>query len=87
MALDAMVVVAAFRKPLTDMRKPRYLYSHTMIMGAPFCCEKETVFVSIKFTWRLQYWTGCLQKSGVSQDIQREGPDNQQRAGDITYNV
>jgi len=23
----------------------------------------------------------------VSQDIQREVPDNQQRAGDITYNV
>jgi len=87
LALDVKVVIAGFREPLTEMRKPRYLYSHTMIMGAPFCCEKQTVFVSIKFTWRLQYLTGYLQKSGVSQDIQRERPDNQQRAGDITYNV
>jgi len=72
LALDAKVVIAGFREPLTDMRKPRYLYSHTMIMDAPFCCEKQTEFVSIKFTWRLQYWTDCLQKSGVSQDIYSE---------------
>ena len=31
LALDAKVVIAGFREPLTDMRKPRYLYSHTMV--------------------------------------------------------
>ena len=75
MALDAKVVIAGFREPLTDMRKPRYLYSHTNVYdnGCPILlCEKQTVFVSIKFTWRLQYWTDCLQKSGVSQDIYSE---------------
>ena len=49
LALDAKVGIADFREPLTDIRKPRYLYSDTMIMGAPFCCEKQTVFVSIKY--------------------------------------
>jgi len=29
LALDAKVVIAGFREPLTDTRKPRYLYSHT----------------------------------------------------------
>jgi len=72
LALDAKVVLPGFREPLTDTRKPRYLFSHTMIMGAPFCCEKQTVFASIKFTWRLQYWTDYLQNSGVSQDIEKD---------------
>ena len=70
LALDAKEVIAGFREPLPDMRKPRYLYSDTMIMVAPFYCEKQTIFVSIEFTWKLQFWTDCLQKSGVSQDME-----------------
>ena len=89
LALDAKVVIAGFREPLTCRHEKTQIlvFSH-YDNGCPILlCEKQTVFVSITFTWRLQYRTDCLQKSGVSQDIQREGPDNQQRVGDITYNV
>ena len=45
LALDAKVVIAGFREPLTDMKKPRYWYSHTMIMGAPFCCVRSRLYL------------------------------------------
>jgi len=35
LALDAKVEIADFREPLTDMGKPRYLYSDTMITVPP----------------------------------------------------